>query len=150
MIRTVFIAARSGRGAFLVAALVGCGLALSGSPGFASSDYPAGLFENSPVVGPDGAPVQGGAAAPSPSVPPPGAEPPLAGDGEVGPGTSVGGLPPAGPPGYPPQPFPPPTSYAGPQDDWCAGVASRIFGSLEELRRAHARCDRAFAPPAGY
>jgi len=42
----------------------------------------------------------------------------------------------------------------GPMDNYCAGVASRIFRSLAEVRRAHARCDPAqnaapLPPPDG-
>ena len=37
-----------------------------------------------------------------------------------------------------------------PPGDYCAGIASRVFHSLAELRQAHARCDHAHgAPPAG-
>jgi hypothetical protein len=37
-------------------------------------------------------------------------------------------------------PFGPPNA-GGPRDDYCAGVGSRTFRSLAEVRRAHARCD---------
>jgi len=40
------------------------------------------------------------------------------------------------------------------EDDYCAGIQSRTFHSLAEVRRAHARCDRArggepIYPPPG-
>jgi hypothetical protein len=49
----------------------------------------------------------------------------------------------------------PPSDAAGPSDangsldDYCASIASRTFRSLAEVKRAHARCDRAQegAPP---
>lgn len=72
--------------------------ALAASPALAgqsnaSSEYPPGLFENSPVVGsqPD---------APAPGAP-----------------------------------------DAEPQPDDCAGIQSRVFRSLAEVRTAHDRCD---------
>ena len=40
----------------------------------------------------------------------------------------------------------PPDAIA-PLDEYCAGIASRTFRSLEEVRRAHARCDRARGAP---
>ncbi len=47
-----------------------------------------------------------------------------------------------------------PPDALGPPDDYCAGVASRTFRSLAEVRQAHARCDPAhsakpLSPPAG-
>jgi hypothetical protein len=45
------------------------------------------------------------------------------------------------------EPQTPPPDAAGPPeaddslDDYCAGVASRTFHSLAEVKRAHARCD---------
>ena len=41
----------------------------------------------------------------------------------------------------------------GPLDDYCDGLASRIFRSLAEVKRAHARCDHLhraapLSPPA--
>ena len=50
-------------------------------------------------------------------------------------------------------PFGPPDAQ-GPQDDYCAGVDFRTFRNLEEVRQAHARCDRVpsaapLSPPAG-
>jgi hypothetical protein len=42
-----------------------------------------------------------------------------------------------------------PSGADGSLDDYCAGIASRTFRSLAEVKRAHARCDRAQegAPP---
>ena len=60
-------------------AIVALGLALAAAPALADSDYPPGLFENSPVVGPNGAqvaPPQSGATAPSTSNPPATSGPP--------------------------------------------------------------------------
>ena len=37
-------------------------------------------------------------------------------------------------------PFGPPDAV-DPLDDYCDGLASRTFRSLEEVKRAHARCD---------
>ncbi len=50
-------------------------------------------------------------------------------------------------------PFGPPNAV-GPVDDYCAGVASRTFRSLAEVRQAHAQCDHIhkpapLPPPAG-
>jgi hypothetical protein len=88
------------------------GAALAAFPALAAQDYPPGLFENSPVVGPPGA------AAPS-------------------------GPPDATAPSQPPGADPEPPDAVAPLDEYCAGVASRTFRSLEEVRRAHARCDPA-------
>lgn len=150
----------------LLTAAFAVGLALAASGALAGSDYPPGLFENSPVVGPGGAP---GPAAGQPSVPagqsemwqPPVAEaPPEPYDGGEPPPAPM--APPAGayapPDGYapqggyaPPGAYPPAAAYAAPSYDYCAGIASRTFATLEEVRRAHARCDRAgYAPPPGY
>jgi hypothetical protein len=46
-----------------------------------------------------------------------------------------------------------PPDAVDPLDDYCDGLASRIFRSLAEVRRAHARCDPAhralpLSPPA--
>jgi len=46
-----------------------------------------------------------------------------------------------------------PPDAPGPMDDYCAGVASRTFRSLAEVRQAHARCDHIqnavpLSPPA--
>ena len=91
------------------AAVIALAAALVAWPALADSDYPPGLFENSPVVpGPGGAPPPGPDAAEPPDGPDPG--PPEAG---------------------------------GPLDDYCASVAGRTFHSLDEVRRAHARCDAA-------
>lgn len=40
-------------------------------------------------------------------------------------------------------------SPSGADDDYCASIASRTFRTLAEVKRAHARCDRAqeAAPP---
>ena len=42
-----------------------------------------------------------------------------------------------------------PTGAAGSLEDYCASIASRTFRSLAEVKRAHARCDKAQgdAPP---
>ena len=113
--------------------------ALAAGPVLAGSDYPPGLFENSPVV-PHG--YQPGDAAPH------------------GPGPEASGPPadvapePYGAEASPqagPYDGPPPWAY-GPPSDFCAGIASRAFATLDEVRRAHARCDRALStpPPRGY
>lgn len=88
---------------------------LAAGPALANSDYPPGLFENSPVV-------PKGQSAPDAAGPPPDAADPRQPD-------------------------------ASP-DDYCASVAGRTFHSLEEVRRAHARCDSdrgpgAVGPPDG-
>ncbi len=49
-------------------------------------------------------------------------------------------------------PFRPPNAV-GPMDDYCAGVASRTFRSLAEVRQAHDQCDHIhnavpLSPPA--
>jgi hypothetical protein len=102
--------------------IIALSVVLAATPALAAADYPPGLFENSPVV-PSGPP-----AATAPSGPPD--------DGA-----------PIGPPDDG-APFGPPDAV-GPRDNDCAGVASRIFRSLAEVRRAHARCDPAqnAAPP---
>lgn len=55
---------------------------------------------------------------------------------------------------YAPRPYayaPPRFEDAPPPYDDCTGVANRTFNSLEEVRRAHARCDRPYgAPPPRY
>jgi hypothetical protein len=40
-------------------------------------------------------------------------------------------------------PFGPPLDAVDPLDDYCEGLASRIFRSLAEVRQAHAQCDHA-------
>lgn len=75
--------------------------ALAAAPALANSDYPPGLFENSPVVG-------------------------------------KGATAPAGPPDAP---DPGQADASESPDDYCASIAGRTFHSLEEVRRAHARCD---------
>jgi hypothetical protein len=101
------------RAGFLTALAV----ALAISPALADSDYPTGLFENSPVV-PHG---QQYAAPPS---------------GPANPDARAG-----------------PDAFAAP-GDYCASIGTRTFGSLEEVRRAHAQCDRLQGgpppPPPGY
>jgi hypothetical protein len=101
-------------------------MALPACPALAASDYPPGLFENSPVVPPGpgaAAPSDSDTAAPSgPAAAP--SEPPDAAD--------------AGP-----------LEPVAPSDDYCAGVASRTFHSLAEVRLAHARCDPAHSAPPG-
>jgi hypothetical protein len=82
-----------------VVALAG---ALAAWPALANSDYPTGLFENSPVVRPGQDPTD-----------------------------------PAGPPPDAADPGQPDASL----DDYCASIAGRTFHSLEEVKRAHARCD---------
>ena len=136
-------------------------LALVASAAFADSDYPAGLFENSPTV-PHG--YQPPADAPPPATHDNAAPAaPSGADAEVQPPDA--GAPP-GPYGDLPQPpapiapaprayADPPGAYSGPppyDDDYCAGIASRTFHSLGEVRQAHARCDRAYGapPPVGY
>ncbi len=153
------------RGAgLLAAAVLALGLALSAEAALAGSDYPPGLFENSPVVPHgykpgDDAPATGGDAAPQgPAGPSADVQPPDANGPQPDafpPQEPYGALPPppapiAPAPGYRAPPWangPPPYDY-----DYCASIASRAFRSLEEVRRAHARCDRAYAapPPAGY
>jgi hypothetical protein len=54
------------------------------------------------------------------------------------------GTPDATDPSGPPDaafPFGPPPDADSPLDDYCDGLASRIFRSLAEVRQAHARCD---------
>ncbi len=43
------------------------------------------------------------------------------------------------------EPFGPPDAV-DPLDEYCDGLASRTFGSLAEVKRAHARCDHRAAP----
>jgi hypothetical protein len=86
------------------------GAALAAFPALAAQDYPPGLFENSPVVGPPGA-------------------------------TAPSGPPDATAPSQPPGADPEPPDAVAPLDEYCAGVASRTFRSLEEVKQAHARCD---------
>ena len=54
-----------------------------------------------------------------------------------------------GGPNDPPPDTASPSGADGSLDDYCASIASRTFRSLAEVRRAHARCDRAQegAPP---
>jgi hypothetical protein len=142
----------------LGAPVVALGLALAAWPAVADSDYPPGLFENSPVVGP-GASSGAGAAAKSSPATPSGSPGVAAASGRSDP--SAGAEPPVyaapyGPYGVgapPPDAVAPvpPAAIAAPPYDYCAGIATRTFGNLEEVRRAHARCDRAYnAPPPGY
>lgn len=104
---------------FLCRSIVALGAAFAAWPALAAQDYPPGLFENSPVV-PAGPPD-----ATAPSGPPDAAAP--------------SGPPDAGE-------LEPPDAVA-PFDEYCAGIDSRTFRSLEEVRRAHARCDRARGAP---
>lgn len=182
-------AGRVRRAAILTAPVVA--LALIGPAARAASDYPPGLFENSPVVphgyqppadAPPPPPAAQGDAAPAA---PPGADaelqPPDAGAspepnrGLPPPPAPIAPAPPrgayAGPPGGYEEPSGeyagprgayagPPGGYEGPNrdygpppsdEDYCAGIATRAFRSLGEVRRAHARCDRAYAaPPPAY
>jgi hypothetical protein len=39
-----------------------------------------------------------------------------------------------------------PPNGVDPQDDYCAGLEFRTFGSLAEVRQAHARCDPVRSP----
>lgn len=77
-----------------IVALSIAALVLAASPALANSEYPPGLFENSPVV-----------------------------------------------PGGPPGAADPGTPDAAGTDDYCASIAGRTFHNLEEVKRAHARCD---------
>ena len=101
--------------------------ALAISPTLAAQDYPPGLFENSPVVKPGSADATAPGEPSEPEVPgeQPDAEAPLPPD-MGGPPNAMAPLPPYA---------------AGQPGDYCASMASRVFHSLEEVRRAHARCD---------
>ncbi|HZZ61842.1 MAG TPA: hypothetical protein VFE63_11800 [Roseiarcus sp.] len=99
--------------------IVALGAALAAWPALAAQDYPPGLFENSPVV-PSGPP-----GATAPSVSPDAAAP-------SGPADAAD---------------PDPPEALAPLDEYCAGIDSRTFRSLEEVRRAHIRCDRAHGAP---
>jgi hypothetical protein len=160
---------RASGATLLSAALLTFGAALDAAPAVADQSYPPGLFENSPVVPngqPSGEPAPG--QPPGPDGPDADASPPPGYDAT--PGLGYGGPPPGydappaqgyggpvAPRGYydaPPGAYVPgrPEAYA-PPSGYCAGIATRVFGSLEELRRAHARCDRAYnapLPPPGY
>lgn len=116
--------------------------ALAVSPALAAQAYPPGLFENSPVV-PNGPPDANGPAG-SPDAGP--AEPPDADLSAEPPEAEVPAEPPEAPlppyaDGPPPYAAGPPPYAAGPRGDYCSLIASRIFRNLEEVRRAHARCD---------
>lgn len=131
------------------------GLAFSASAAGANPDYPPGLFENSPVVPHGYMP---------PETPPPGTPgdfaPPGADSGlqppDMGPGPAPDDFaPPPGPYGAAPGPYGAAPAYpqppVGPYDAaFCASVGARTFHSLEEVRQAHARCDRAAAAPQPY
>jgi hypothetical protein len=54
-----------------------------------------------------------------------------------------------GGPNDPPPDAAAPSGAGGSLEDYCASIASRTFHSLAEVKRAHARCDRAQegAPP---
>ncbi len=135
----------------LNAPIVALSVALSTSAACADSEYPPGLFENSPVVGPgsSGAAASSGSAAAAPSEPPgPGASAET--PGYAAPSGPYDDVPLSAPPRYVAPG--PPQAYAPPPYDYCAGIASRAFGSLAEVRRAHARCDHAgyAPPPPGY
>jgi hypothetical protein len=140
IVRRPLSAARGGSLTFrgVTGPVLALGLALAAAPAFADSDYPPGLFENSPVVGPGGVPV-----TPSPSA--------GSAAGQAAPAPMNPSAPPAyaAPPAYGAQAAaPPPPGAYPPSDDYCAGIASRTFGSLEEVRRAHAMCDHAaYAAP---
>ncbi len=153
------------RSVTLLASSLALCLALPSLPARADQDYPPGLFENSPVMGPQGAAPPDAGAPPGP-MGPGDAEPPVAAaplpdpygappPGAYGaPPPSPYGAGPSGPYGAPlPGPYGagPPGPYAGPPvagslDD-CANMAYRVFSSLAEVRRAHAHCDRLRGPP---
>ncbi len=143
----------------LTAAIVALSVALSASAALADSDYPSGLFENSPIVGP------GGQVLTNPPGPPADAEPSPAGPADpfaVEPGEAY----PAGPgapnptdAGQPPntadagQPYgvaPRPPALIAPTDEFCDGIGMRTFASIEDVRRAHAVCDHRKRPRPGY
>ena len=152
----------------LSAALVALCGALAAPAALAGSDYPPGLFENSPVVGP------GGQAPANPAAPQADAEPGPAGPGPAGPADPYANEPgpvgPAGPydaqpgPPYPGGPAPPyaadaappyaeaerPPAPMAPTAEFCDGIGMRTFGSLEDVRRAHAVCDHRQRPRPGY
>ncbi len=138
------IASLSGRhpaARILSLSVVALSVALSASTALAGSDYPPGLFENSPVVGP------GGQALANPAGPPPNSESGPAGPADpyandAAPAYPGGAEPPyaadAGPP-YAAAPRPP--APIAPTDEFCDGIGMRTFASIEEVRRAHAVCD---------
>ena len=139
-----------------LAACVALGLALTASAARADSAYPPGLFENSPVVPhgyvppespPPAAPGDAAPGAPAPLGPESGLPPP---DMGAAPGPDES-LPPPGPVGPAPGIDGEAPAYRPPAGAYdaafCASVATRAFHSLEEVRQAHARCDRASAAP---
>ncbi len=138
----------------LSAALVALSGALAAPAALAGSDYPPGLFENSPVVGPGG---QGAVnpAGPNPPGPAGGAEPGPAGPAdpyaaEPGPAYPAGSEPPDAADAAPPYAAAAgPPGPISPTDDFCDGIGMRTFGSLEDVRRAHAVCDHRRRAP-GY
>jgi hypothetical protein len=141
---------RSPGARILTAAIVALGVALSASAALGGSDYPPGLFENSPVVGP------GGQAPANPPGPPAGAEPGPAGPAdpyaaEPGPAYPAAPQPPyatdAGPP-FAAAPMPP--APIAPTDEYCDGIGMRTFASIEDVRRAHALCDHRRRLAPGY
>jgi hypothetical protein len=128
-------------------ALVALAVAFAPPAAYAGSDYPAGLFENSPVVGP------GSSGATGPSNPDAGAAPSADASPDPDSGAPYGVAPPPIAPA-PPGTYAPSEAYAPRADDFCAGIAARTFTTLAEVRRAHAQCDRAYRrgppPPVGY
>jgi hypothetical protein len=137
----------------LTGPVIALGAALSASAALAGSDYPPGLFENSPVVPHGHQPGDDSPPAPDDAAPPgPGQEafgPPT----DVAPDPYGAEAPPPGPIApAPPRPYNGPPPWASGPSDYCAGIAARTFATLDEVRRAHARCDRALnAPlPRGY
>lgn len=150
MFRTVRVptAAPSGSNAcprILSAAVVALSAALAGSPAFADSDYPPGLFEHSPVVGPGGQAIN--PPGPNPAGPADGAEPGSAGPAdpyaaEPGPAYPAGSEQPyAADAGTPYAAAPRPPAPIAPTDEFCDGIGMRTFASIEDVRRAHAVCD---------
>ena len=169
----VAAAFRARRARCLSLRLVVCCAALAAAPALAGQDYPAGLFENSPVVPHGGQPDAAGPTAPAdPSASGPandGPQDPYAsGPADAAPPPYPSGPTNGAPPPYPyppgpgnfapaPHPYvagqaPPPYAYQ-PPDDYCAGIAFRTFSNLAEVRMAHARCDPYRGgppPPPGY
>lgn len=165
---TAFVLRRSPGARTLSAAVVALCGALAAPAALAGSDYPPGLFENSPVVGP------GGQAPANRAAPQADAEPGPAGPGPAGPADPYANEPgpvgPAGPydaqpgPPYPGGPAPPyaadaappyaeaerPPAPMAPTAEFCDGIGMRTFGSLEDVRRAHAVCDHRQRPRPGY
>jgi hypothetical protein len=124
-----------GRLNYLIAGgVVALAAALAASSAHAAPDYPAGLFENSPLVasGPPHAAIPQG---------PPDADVPFEPPDPDAPFGPLDATAPFGPPG------------AVDPDDYCAGIAFRTFRSPADVRRARARCEHLhraapLSPPA--